>query len=269
MPRGISFYEEARWQRRLWVPRNNPGLVLHFDASELGSISAPSGVSAWKDLTGRGQDGQQSTSTARPALLQTGTDAPGLSFDGGDGLQLSSLGSLPTGSNAHTALVVWSRSLVATTTEKFFYWGDAATARAARGFGIRNGNVDVGINGFDQTTSVFSSGDHFAVWRLSGTASTINIDGGSDLTSTFGGTPATTSTASYVGRWTTGGSPDELFIGIIREIQVWNVNATLDLRQRIEGAAAWKWDMLLGGSRYRSNLPTSHPYKARPPLIGE
>jgi len=56
------------------------------------------------------------------------------------------------------------------------------------------------------------------------------------------------------------------FDGEISEIIILNNLAALDIKQKIEGYLAWKWDGINGNSNLVLNLPADHPYKSSAPL---
>jgi hypothetical protein len=68
MPRGLSDYDSARIQGRLWTPE-----VLRpaawFDAADLSTVTnTADGVSAWADKSGNGRTMSRSSTTFRPSL---------------------------------------------------------------------------------------------------------------------------------------------------------------------------------------------------------
>ena len=69
MPRGISRYDEAKLQSRLWTPDIlGASLVCWYDADDLSTIAVSTGVSEWRDKSGNGRNLSQSTGSQQPAL---------------------------------------------------------------------------------------------------------------------------------------------------------------------------------------------------------
>jgi hypothetical protein len=86
MPRGVSRYDEARLQGRLWTPRHVGGdLRFWHQADAMDTLTMSSGaVSAWADIGRSGRDWVQATGTNQPTWTVGGWDGvrPSLSFDG-------------------------------------------------------------------------------------------------------------------------------------------------------------------------------------------
>ncbi|MFN8994753.1 MAG: hypothetical protein ACK5X3_13970, partial [Pseudomonadota bacterium] len=82
MPRGVSFYDEALIQGRLWTPAlERPAVWL--DAADLSTITIATGVSQWRDKSGNGANATQATAANQPAYSNTGFfGLPGITFDG-------------------------------------------------------------------------------------------------------------------------------------------------------------------------------------------
>lgn len=71
MPRGVSRYDEAARQGRLWTPaelRADGSLYLWLDASDFSTLTLDSsnGCSQWNDKSGRGKHATQATAVNRP-----------------------------------------------------------------------------------------------------------------------------------------------------------------------------------------------------------
>lgn len=85
MPRGINVYDEARLQGRLWTPAQLGGNLLGWwDASRAETITLVSNaVSQWSDISGRGNHLVQGTASKRPAY-STFAGRPAVILDGTD-----------------------------------------------------------------------------------------------------------------------------------------------------------------------------------------
>jgi len=86
MPRGVSRYDEARLQGRLWTPRHAGGdLRFWMQADQPETLTLASGsVSNWADAGGSGRAWVQTTGASQPTWTAGGWDGvrPSLSFDG-------------------------------------------------------------------------------------------------------------------------------------------------------------------------------------------
>jgi hypothetical protein len=240
-----------------------PSPIFQLDASEADTFTlSGSYVAQWADRQNPSRlvVNTNSANSNRPLYSATavGSEA-GVTFvrTRGDILREQvgfSAADFPTGSSVSTIFWVWNIATTPTTTQKIFYYGRAAQpAYGARSVGIRNGFVDAGISGTDQTTTTSALGNHLACWRLNGTSSSINIDGGATLSKTLVTTPNTAAVTAgiAVGQWAV---EQEYFNGTVQEIRIYDSILTTDERQYIEGELATKWDLL-------DNLPVDHPYK--------
>ena len=261
MPRGTDRYDEARLQGRLWTPkvwRGDLKLVAWWDFSnENGGLTIATGLSNAVDLSGRGNTLTQATGTSQPAYSPTGWTggAKGaITPDGGDtliftnGLLYNSTTGLSAAviayNNASGTRTIFSRPsgpgtgmlrFTGTTVElvRNFQAALLATATGSCPIGVR-------IVGCD-----FQSNSCVA-W----------IDGVSTSNSTDPGF-STNIECFFIDNGAnpfSGGPVGEALFGLSR----WTVRD----RTLVDGYLAWKW-------RQVSNLVASHPFKNRPPLIGD
>jgi hypothetical protein len=56
--------------------------------------------------------------------------------------------------------------------------------------------------------------------------------------------------------------------GTAREFIFMTAGMSTDIRQKVEGYLAWKWDTILGVTTHVDALPSGHPYKGGPPMTG-
>lgn len=91
MPRGTSFYDQAKLQGRLWTPESEAGRFLAWCSTDHEPSRALSGtaVTGWKDRLGKIADFAQATSGARPTFspqysMGDIVNRPAFTFDGGD-----------------------------------------------------------------------------------------------------------------------------------------------------------------------------------------
>jgi hypothetical protein len=238
-----------------------PSPIFQLDASEASTFTQEAGkVAQWADRQNPSRlvVNTNGTGSNRPVYSATAVGAEaGVTFTSSRGDRLAQqvgfgATDFPTGSSPSTIFWVWSTAT--TTTQKIFYYGRTASPYyGARSVGIRNGFVDVGTNGADHATSTSAVGNHLACWGLSGTSSSINVDGAATLSATLSNTPntAAVTVGLQTGMWA---ASQEFFNGVVQEIRVYDSILTTDERQYIEGELATKWDLL-------DNLPLDHPYK--------
>jgi hypothetical protein len=124
------------------------------------------------------------------------------------------------------------------------------------------------IGGYSPTAPYFRAGgtwlggvDGLAYGRVTCSPGTIEIsrDGGSlvDTTITH---PVDKTAINYVGGYYGAVGGDQGW-GSINELIFVPYNSSVDVRQKLEGYAAWKWGL-------QSLLPVGHPYKAAAPVSG-
>lgn len=257
MPRGVSRYDEARFQRRLWTPANDPaGYVTRwFDASDLTTITANGSnqVSAWKDKSKNKDTATQATTANMPILAFDGVfgPMPSLKFTSASAQNLN-FGPLGTGNMSYVALV--ERNTF-TTNHRTILSGQSATSPQMRIDTTHQIELlSAGVASIMTATKVIAQGPAILSAQL-GTSNQIRTNG----TLETGGSSTTFSNG--VGRIGGNYGTGEDFDGRIAEIVVYSGFLPTRKVQQIEGYLAWKWgqqELLLAG----------HPYAQRPPLIG-
>ena len=259
MPRGTSAIDAARLQRKLWTPASHLAPVrLWLDTAAPQTITATSGiVSEWRDRSGRDRHASQASSGLRPAWSGAG----GVVFTGAIGhfletpaLWTSSLSEIgivalcTTDTVRESALFTHNPDPIDTVRilahlpwpDGNFYFDviSPATGRVSGAWG--------GTLGARHLWSfVYSVGRGTQYVSRDGT--TLN----STARSTSLGAGGTFTISSGAGLGHDGSIFEFLFVDDCSE---WHI-------RRLEGYLAWKWDRL-------EALPLSHPYRARPPLIG-
>jgi hypothetical protein len=84
MPRGVSPIDEARLQGRLWSPALIlPQLAGWWDSADLSSLSFGTGVSQWRDKSGNGRHFAQAIGARQPVTSSL-SGLSGLYFGGAD-----------------------------------------------------------------------------------------------------------------------------------------------------------------------------------------
>ena len=267
MPRGVSPVDEARLQGRLWTPALALPAVW-LDAADLSTITIATGVSEWRDKSGNGRH-----------MTAPGTQ-PGLATNSLNGLNTNAFD---------------NRTTTQTLTNAYSYSGTDITlvslANSSRAAGRTNfprlwsmnatGQVD-----FSNTSGllmVYGAGspNNASLFRNNGVAaqSTINSNarwafhvgtksGGSATFSTDGESRVNGSTSSAalgfnairIGNDTAGA--DSGLFGNVAEAMIFPYAVNLSQQRLIDGYLAHKWGLT-------ANLPAAHPFKNRPPLIGD
>jgi hypothetical protein len=268
MPRGVSPVDEARLQGRLWTPAQVLPAVW-LDAADLSTITIATGVSEWRDKSGNGANATQAAAGARPAYSQTGFfGLPGITFDGVDD-QLDipttrmrntthgvywvfirrgagsgdaykpSVGVLAGGNDRGALHYVKNGSNFGAS---YPYYGAPAISAYDLGSGTAYNNTDAQVMVFQSNVT------GWGVWRNGSLEGTTNAIAAPD-TSNTGFTLAGQNNPNRKSNIT-------MTEFILLE--------TTDARRRqtVEGYLAHKWGLT-------ANLPAAHPFKNRPPLIGD
>lgn len=265
MPRGATVYEQAALQGRLWTPTSQRGLgnlLAWYDFASL----VLSGSAQQDDKSGRGLHLSQATGSARPTLSFTAFQGsiPCASFDGGDGLTNTSLsvtaGTLiqafavfkPTWTSAFNRVVGLQTATGADSDANKYIPIIRFSSSAA---------VDAYSGGTIASSVAFASG---AVGMAASilTASThqtfVNGTGGTAVSFTY---PAAFSPTKILIGQSNSIAADALTGAIVEVILLTGAIAVIE-RQRIEGYFGWRHQLA-------NLLPASHPFKNRPPLIGD
>lgn len=240
---------------KLWTPAQIT-TALWLDADSPSSITLNgSTVSQWNDKSGNERHATQATGANQPtygATLINGKAA--LSFDGIN----DSLSSAATSISFSTSASIF---MVATNT------GTASEFGGSFDF-IGNSNfIDV-FSGApsqirweigDPATGSLGSNTHTVTantpYILSSARNTSLINGGDQKT--FAQTGVLTAPITSNARV---GSYFSAYKGNVGEIVLLAAEASVDLRQRVEGYLAWKWGT-------QADLPVDHPYKNTPPTV--
>ncbi len=254
-------------ERGFWTPAlARPAVWL--DATDTSTITIATGVSEWRDKSGNGSHATQSTAANQPVYSRTGFfGLPGITFDGSnDQLDISTTRMQNT---THGVFWVFIRRGAGT--------GDAyrpsvgVLSAADRGalhyvkntnnFGASypyfggpiNNNYDLGSGtAYDNTTAqvmAFQSNvTGWGVWR----------DGRLEGTTNGIAAPNTTNTGFILASQSALNRKSNITMTEFILLE------TTDNRRRqaVEGYLAWKWGLV-------ANLPADHPFKNRPPLIGD
>lgn len=256
MPRGISRYDEALRQGRLWTPDQLRGrLYAWHDASRWTGTYA-TGVSQFDDRAFGAHPLLQATGSRQPTL----TPGRSVDFSGDQRLNYSAAWGGASGVPSTFDVFVACRSLSSTAVWRTLLCAASSNhlvliEQGTNWLGMYNGAF---VNsGFTLAPSTYA-----IIHARAPTSNTDQISlNGAALTASLG----TVVTAfnfvgnnSTVGQLQAFGSIYEIFVsGILDE----------NTRHRAIGYLAWKWTSM-GFGNHVANLSIASPYKTYPPLIG-
>lgn len=257
MPRGVDPIDEARLQGRLWTPAVlNP--AAWYDASDVSTISIATGVSEWRDKTGKGRHLTQATTANQPAYKGFVVNSrPGIEFDNTNDEMTTS--AFTIGTKSTSFLMLMPLSLLSVNRD---YITTAGTS-----------NLDAHIiyHRFDIDRISLYSGV-----VLSSTVSTIAVNTPSIV---CGVTDGANSQIRHNGSVIISGDAGaQSWINGIRlgksavvsqythavycEVVVFDKALSVLERQTVEAYLAWRWGMV-------QKLDASNPYVSAPPMIGD
>ena len=276
MPRGVSRFDEAQLQRRLWLPEVVP-LTLWLDAADLSTLSVGTqGVDAWRDKSGNARDA--TTTVRRPAFLENAQNGrPAVNFTASSATKLdtpafsiaptrqfcafvvASTAGLLGGSTYRRAWVARGTnpdSLSAGATYAQGYMGSGADAGTAMLIAGGTGITAPMVSGLGNTAPVLLTGA-FGTAGAASNENTISANGGARQ-SLAGQSGALSTTGIRIGSdvSTAGGSSWNAWVAEI----IFTGAIDFSTLQEIEGYLAWKWGV---------TLDPAHPFVNRPPLIGD
>jgi hypothetical protein len=259
MPRGLSDYDSARIQGRLWTPE-----VLRpdawFDASDISTISvSATGISEWRDKSGNARHMSRADTTWRPIFeaekknglsfvnFATGTPSPN---DQLYRLQMAS------SINVRSAYCALSRKNTLISSASNFVFTSSG--------GSGSGNYDWHAPTTSANPAALADGSNSSgSWRGGS-----NFRNGNSITITAAGSGPLDEWSVYsflcTGNMVTQGIGwDRLYhpsVGDYGEVCWFSAAHTARERLVIEGYLSWKWAI---------PLAAAHPFANRPPLIGD
>jgi hypothetical protein len=260
MPRGVDRTDEARQQRRLWTPQQLRGLrkvAAWYDAGDPANISYATGVSTFRDSTG----------------FQTATQGTGanqITWSPSGWVSKDRAALVGTGANKYVTL---STSLAYSGTDGFSAMSAVeqnGTAAIRNMYGGAAGSIEFRFNASHvveivrtnqaliASSAAVGSGGRLIGFDAATSLTTIWVDGAASHNSAANGAY----TAPILGLCTNFVTGTNGFNGAWGETVFSVFKWTAGERQKVEGYLAWKWGLV-------ANLPASHPYKNRPPLIGD
>jgi hypothetical protein len=259
VPRGTDRYDEARVQGRLWTPKVWKGdakLVAWYDFSnENGGLTYATGVSDAVDLSGKGNNATQPVGSAQAPWSPNVLNSKGAILPNDiDGYNLTNALTYNATNGLSAACICYNNG----SGVRVIFSHAASTGSPNIRF---NGDQFELVRNFQASLLLTAAGTCPTGVRIVGCDFQSNscvawIDGTSYSNSTdpgFGSTLAHLFNDNGTSFWV--GDPfGEILIGQSR----WTVRD----RSLVDGYLAWKWGNV-------SNLVASHPFKNRPPLIGD
>jgi hypothetical protein len=259
MPRGVSPVDEAMVQRRLWTPALlRPSVWL--DAADVSTISISTGVSEWRGKSGFGGLVSQGTSGNQPAYTVGGLNGLNvLTFDGTNDSLENTTYVLPTVYSVYaigrSSVAGYSRLFTGGLTDIYAYIGTGpTTSDYATFFGNGTAWNDVAVN--TPARSIASTCIMGLVKANSVGGAIPYVNG---IAQDVKNGTTTTVTGFILGR---AASNVQFWNGIVAEIIIQPALSTTGERQKFEGYLAHKWGL-------QNLLPAAHPFKNKPPLIGD
>ena len=249
---GIAGVGVARKRRRLsiWTPAQLT-TALWLDADDASTITLNGGnVAQWDDKSGNARNATQATAASQPAYNPTGLNGkPVLTLDGiNDGMTAPLVFS---GNPSFTIYALWNTDQ--TTTESVFFNGLPLTGDGA-GIGYNLSTkynaflYGVGEAGFNPSVAAYTPVIQGSTRNAATGGLTVNINGGSKGSGTFGAISIPTAGAT-TGIGNGAGFPVK---GGVNEVIVADALLSILEQQRIEGYLAWKWG---GIAQYRAWTP--------------
>jgi hypothetical protein len=270
-------YREAQFQGRLWTPAlERPALWL--DTFDIAAIVGVSGaVSQLTDKSGYGRHFTQGNSVLRPSLDSV-LQPQSVLWDGSnDALQRSVEAwayVYPVSFFVSLRAVSWTTAY--NTTFEFYGSGDASVAGWSY-FVKSNGKTAIYTN--DTAGGQRNYDGTGALTFSTGTTNILCGTIGNNIINTWGnGAVDGTVSGTWTQRTNLGSGNCDIGSGVrfnrytnwrIREAIIFTgVALTNVFRQRMEGYMAWR-AASFGDITALNNLPAAHPFKNRPPLIGD
>ena len=268
MPRGISRYDEAAFQGRLWTPAvDGRNIDLWFDVADIITISCnASGVTDWKDKSGNNRNLTQGVSSQQPQFSPINfIGKPSITFDGNDKLQNPSAGALNVNNVTFITVIRFRTGSNVDVAIGLGPLGSAFPNQSRVLYNNAGGNLSFGAWANDVTSgfSVDTDGK-FNLFSCiqNGTAISFYKNGTAD--STLPRTLASSPLAVSTDRINLGDSESNLdgFTGDLAEVLVFYSAQPYSYVSKVEGYLAWKWGL-------EANLGSTHPFASRPPTIGD
>jgi len=253
----------------LWTPANTV-TALWLDANDSATITKDGSnlVSQWNDKSGNAKNAM-ATSTDRPTI--TGSK---MVFDGVDNYMLTQGKNIFNSASDVTVFILHKAYSINSTGNGVFSLQNGLNNTDGFFHTIYRNNLTNNLRGLFTSNGIVAN-QTILYPSVSLATNTDYIMGHGASASTHfirtNGTESTTARSSqclFVGDKANIGCYYDFtlnFHGDISEIVVLGSLATTEIRQKIEGYLAWKWDGINGNTALVSALPIDHPYKSQAP----
>lgn len=262
MPRGVSRYDEARLQGRLWTPNFKPFTQIAFDLQEQSAISFLTGttISQVADLSGKGRHltGAGSSTNLQIAGFTAGNAIGNVLSQPASRYGYTTI----SGSFSATSLIIAFLSVNDANLNQLFDMRNSSNSspllddNSNSGYGSRARNDAGNLQGTSSTRVTGVWDIHAASWNPPNVYERLN---GAQV----GSSNPVTGSMTGLNRLGVFANGDTLAAsGVQGSIACLYVLNDYSQIFNIEGFIAWKWGLV-------NRLAASHPFKNRPPLIGD
>jgi hypothetical protein len=264
MPRGVSPLDEARLQGRLFSIRAlRPS--HWYSLNRGGGVEISIGISSLEDISGNGRTLSQATGTVQPSYVANAwLQFAAARFDGSNDVMTASAA---TGITNTTQFLVGKINAGGANEDLMLGYGQAAETSRGRWLyrtanGTRLGFACWATDLPQSASTVLDIGGDYHVWavRQTGNSLILSVDGAEE-TNTVVGTPLATITPIWQLGGTTGNANYFTSFDVLETIAFPVALSILEYRNVI-GALAWFYGL-------QNRMPANHPYRHRPPLIGD
>jgi hypothetical protein len=271
MPRIINIYKDARYQRKLWTPALIlPQLEGWWDSADLSSLSFGTGVSQWRDKSGNGRHFAQATGANQPVPSSL-SGLSGLYFGGNNQYMEAPAFFPPAGDFDVFLLVSGDGAAQPQSIATIFDHSHAQTPNGNFVFQTELGGrpphtlfyiAPRGVGTFEYSASsgsVVGAAPKVLHWKRQA-ASYLEGNGVVEATRTLS---AMTRYSRPLGLGAVVNNPsNQNYRGLVAEILYSSANLDQPTINKVHGYIAHKWGLT-------ANLPAAHPFKNRPPIIGD
>lgn len=268
MPRGVSRYDEARVQRRLWTPDAWRGdMSCWFDMSDPQLLTLATGISQAKSRHNTGVMIEQGTGANQPTVNMTGINGRRcVSFGASNQVLLQFTTANATMSNAFLFGIVASATSASGANTRILTWAPSGNdydnaSSVALLYRVSANNWETYQNGAIRATtgSCTDGTPHVFVVESDGTTCRHYRNGTAGGSGNWGTISLGSSGRWLIGGYSSGGSSTD-YRGLWGEgVVVRNYQGPRG-RQLLEGYLAHRWGL-------SESLAGTHPYRNAPPLI--
>lgn len=242
-----------------------PGLALWLDAKQITGLASGGTLTTWVDVSGAGHHATQATLASRPTYQAAAVNGqPGVRFDGSNDY-LNLAGTVISGSQARTVLVVARPTSGGN--RGFVDLGNGSTT--GRGF-MLSPEYGVRVNGGNSLwnpAATLGTSALFIVQLNGTTTNTLSgwLDGAALNVTSQTSTTVTTTGSGIVGGWAATPVGSTSYSGDIAEIVVYNRALSVAERQSLEQYLTGKYGLVWHGGTPSTSTPTATRTNTNPP----